>query len=767
MKSKEARGFDMCRQKRGDQNKISFEDDIGREEPLLGHPNSSSDFLFCPATFTATPIFIARMSKTTFVVTTPPGEYTHIGVVGSIDALGCWDLGRAVRLVPAPTNASQENGALSVGRWETREPLLIPDEAYPFRIRVIANGGRMSPNSRPLIWDQTSRRIDKRPEDGMVQLDFRPDRGTSDRGWVTAYGAGAYQLRVGQPVGSTEPLVDLAQEVKDVSYRVDLWGAGRKRSQERFKRLKYAHTGPLFDEDIDASEEDNAVLFILNAQDLESFEFRIDVSSVADETLLARGFVPASCLSGQEGTLAVALVSPKDLRFVGTFRASFIIVKEFPHPRNNLGGLQRRWRTTDVGSMTLDIGHRGSGASRVHGHSVRENTLLSFEKAALNHSDFIEFDVHLSADNEPVIHHDFQVKLGIAGEEIKVTVPSLSTEQLCSHSLALAMVTPTEHIHRGSMNGELTRRANTLKRTMTSAEEFIHSIFHKPQHSLSPPEIDEALPARAFLSDKTATLRDALRLLPPSLGFNIELKYPTDEEAAAMRARYYSRNDFVDAVLKVVFEEAKHRKLIFSSFDPDCATLLSLKQPRYPVLFLTCGGTKHFADPRMNSLEAALRFALASRLQGVVAEVQSVLDRLDEAVNEFHSRGLYLFTYGDLNNDINHYLAQRRAGVDAIIIDDVARIAHETKKKASKFLGMFGSNGSFKNLLSPNSSMSELKSDVNLSAGEIPIRELDRLSSNLSIVTLCPVGSPQDDSMYPKGKKAVTTPITVPSAKAK
>lgn len=66
---------------------------------------------------------------------------------------------------------------------------------------------------------------------------------------------------------------------------------------------------------------------------------------------------------------------------------------------------------------------------------------------------------------------------------------------------------------------------------------------------------------------------------------------------------------------QVVLEEGAGRRVIFSTFDPDCATLLSLKQPRYPVLFLTCGGTKLFADPRMNSLEAALQFALASRLQ--------------------------------------------------------------------------------------------------------------------------------------------------------
>lgn len=44
----------------------------------------------------------------------------------------------------------------------------------------------------------------------------------------------------------------------------------------------------------------------------------------------------------------------------------------------------------------------------------------------------------------------------------------------------------------------------------------------------------------------------------------------------------------------MVLEEGAGRKVIFSTFDPDCAALLSLKQPRFPVFFLTCGGTKLF-----------------------------------------------------------------------------------------------------------------------------------------------------------------------------
>ena len=68
-------------------------------------------------------------------------------------------------------------------------------------------------------------------------------------------------------------------------------------------------------------------------------------------------------------------------------------------------------------------------------------------------------------------------------------------------------------------------------------------------------------------------------------------------------------------LVQVVLEEGHKRKVIFSSFDPDCSTLLSLKSARYPVFFLTCAGSRTYADPRMNSLEAALVFAKSSKLQ--------------------------------------------------------------------------------------------------------------------------------------------------------
>jgi glycerophosphodiester phosphodiesterase len=187
---------------------------------------------------------------------------------------------------------------------------------------------------------------------------------------------------------------------------------------------------------------------------------------------------------------------------------------------------------------------------------------------------------------------------------------------------------------------------------MTSGEDLLRTVF-KPgmTDNLADnivPEVE--LATRWFLADRIATLREAFNRTPAWLGFNIEIKYPTVVEVAAMRTQFYCRNTVVDEVLKartpaggrsrfmfvtglprlagllpahglpaccaqVVLQEGRNRKVIFSTFDPDCATLLSLKQPRFPVFFLTCGGTKEFADPRMNSLEAALQFALSSHLQ--------------------------------------------------------------------------------------------------------------------------------------------------------
>ena len=52
-----------------------------------------------------------------------------------------------------------------------------------------------------------------------------------------------------------------------------------------------------------------------------------------------------------------------------------------------------------------------------------------------------------------------------------------------------------------------------------------------------------------------------------------------------------------------------------------------------------------------------------------------MLKRLKDTVDQSHKAGLFFFTFGDANNAVEHYSAQRAAGVDAIILDDTARLA--------------------------------------------------------------------------------------------
>lgn len=56
----------------------------------------------------------------------------------------------------------------------------------------------------------------------VIRCEFEPTPDSSDTGWVTADGVGAYQLRVGQPPGSAEALVTLEPSLEHLPGG---WGA--------------------------------------------------------------------------------------------------------------------------------------------------------------------------------------------------------------------------------------------------------------------------------------------------------------------------------------------------------------------------------------------------------------------------------------------------------------------------------------------------------------------------------------------------------------
>mmetsp|Transcript_28894 Transcript_28894/g.74149 ORF Transcript_28894/g.74149 Transcript_28894/m.74149 type:complete len:154 (-) Transcript_28894:212-673(-) len=142
----------------------------------------------------------------------------------------------------------------------------------------------------------------------------------------------------------------------------------------------------------------------------------------------------------------------------------------------------------------------------------------------------------------------------------------------------------------------------------------------------------------------------------------------------------FDKNRFVDDILNVVFEHCKERRLLFSSFEPDICTLLSLKQPRFPVFFLTVGGTKHMMDARARSLRAAVHFARSIDIIGIVSRALPLLEspQLISAVKE---KGLLLATYGDENNQTAAVDVQVINGVDTIVADHVAHVSRHLQCK--------------------------------------------------------------------------------------
>lgn len=184
------------------------------------------------------------------------------------------------------------------------------------------------------------------------------------------------------------------------------------------------------------------------------------------------------------------------------------------------------------------------------------------------------------------------------------------------------------------------------------------------------------------------------------MGFNVELKF---DDHIVYEQDYLIR--VIQAILKIVFEFAENRPIIFSTFQPDAALLIRKLQSTYPVFFLTNGGTEIFYDVRRNSLEEAVKVCLEGGLQGIVSEVKGVF-RNPGAVTKIKESKLSLLTYGRLNNVAEAVYMQHLMGIDGVIVDlvqeiteavyDMIKPAKVVEKEDNKILNGEGEDGEVK-----------------------------------------------------------------------
>ncbi|KAJ1279282.1 hypothetical protein BS78_01G260000 [Paspalum vaginatum] len=282
------------------------------------------------------------------------------------------------------------------------------------------------------------------------------------------------------------------------------------------------------------------------------------------------------------------------------------------------------------------IGHRGKGMNALASadrrlQEVRENTVRSFNDAARFPVDYVEFDVQVTKDGCPIIFHDNFI---FTEEHGKISQNRVTDIQL------------GDFLQYGPQN-EQGKGGKPLLRRMKDGRMLNWSVQSE---------------------DALCTLQEAFEEVDPRLGFNVELKFDDDLE--------YQEEELtriLQDILKVIFEYAKDRPILFSSFQPDAAQLMRKLQSAYPVYFLTNGGTEIYTDVRRNSLEEAIKLCLASGLQGIVSEARGIF-RHPAAVPKIKEANLSLLTYGTLNNVPEAVYMQHLMGVNGVIVDLVPEI---------------------------------------------------------------------------------------------
>ncbi|KAG6505146.1 hypothetical protein ZIOFF_037494 [Zingiber officinale] len=256
-----------------------------------------------------------------------------------------------------------------------------------------------------------------------------------------------------------------------------------------------------------------------------------------------------------------------------------------------------------VASGFVVLGHRGKGMNALASpdrrmSAVKENSILSFNRAARFPIDSIEFDVQVTKDDCPIIFHDDVILTEHAGEIMEKRVTDLCLEEFLSYG---------------------------LQRDPSKVGKLLLRRIHDGRVLNWNVEDDDYL----------CTLQEAFEKVDPRLGFNIELKF-VDHVV-------YSDEELVhalEAVLKVVYQYAGERAIIFSTFQPDAARLIRKLQSAYSVFFLTTAGTEIYNDIRRNSLDEAINLCLAGDLQGIVSEVRGIFSNVPEAVYLQHLMGI-------------------------------------------------------------------------------------------------------------------------------
>ncbi|KAI6219558.1 hypothetical protein M3Y99_01653700 [Aphelenchoides fujianensis] len=406
---------------------------------------------------------------------------------------------------------------------------------------------------------------------------------------------------------------------------------------------------------------------------VEYLGFRIEVyDAKKPDQPLAMGYALPSTLQDTFGKTSVPLITSKGLP-VGKLYVGYLFVRPLKGdvpPQTMKASYAKHWKKR----IALEVGHRGMGNSYTKLAAARENTLHSLNSAAQKGADYVEFDVHLTKDKIPIVFHDFHVLVSVAKR-------SPSIDDLSCPPASLLKAAGAGEAHELAVRDLKYSQLRLLHLDHVEHEKRPGEEDAGQLHYKVTGDHDEAEEHRPF-----PTLESAFHYVSQDTGFNIEIKYPMEwADGSHECANYFERNEFVDIILAQVLKNAGTRRVVFSSFDPDICTILTLKQNKYPVLFLCQGQTaKHpdYADARTQTSAMAVRFAAGTGLAGVNFHSEDLLRNAEPVAMAKHF-GIITFVWGDELSDkstVDYF--KKTLGVDGVIYDRIG----ESESRSNVFL---------------------------------------------------------------------------------
>lgn len=439
-----------------------------------------------------------------------------------------------------------------------------------------------------------------------------------------------------------------------------------------------------------------------------TFDVQInDNKKIRNQKILGRGVAILKSIYTSVGpnkrslfnSVKVPILEVNSMEVLGSIKFEVLIVKSFEETGKIPTDADIYWKSLIHPRL---IGHRGNGMNSRNKKSLQlgENTVESFIAAASLGAQYVEFDVQLTKDDVPVIYHDFI----IAESGIDIPMHFLTLEQFMHLNLSKDDEEKSDKKKTIKDDSDVYRKSRSRSRSVSLKNESRFPIDEtsssdeksnnsngnshiNPKHErmklTKTWKINEfkANTRGTTIASSFTTLEELFKKVPKTAGFNIELKYPMLDESQHDDIGQIApeMNHFCDTILSLVYERYSGRNVIFSSFHPDICMMMTMKQPSFPVLFLTEAGVDKMADVRASSLQNAIRFAKNWNLFGIVSHAIPFIQcpRLASVVK---ASGLACFTYGSANNDPENAKLEIAAGVDAVIVDSVLAVRKELTK---------------------------------------------------------------------------------------